>query len=306
MSSSKSVLNFEVKEVVVKIQTRPTEGPRASFFFFFFFFCASENCWDLCPALHDFSMHLIGLKPVWKLSFEFLAIQLRVLTLFFFFFFFFHVTTDPVQNRVVMYPGFRANGFVEICENSLRALLEKPELSEHRLLLYLVPLSIFYKRKAAQMSYELEDKSGDVENLLDVIATLWKAALALCSNEDERQDLKESVQLFKHDMSNYDIDADWGFLDSESEDRAEEKLESSDCTRMIHEAIETHLRKRFSWQKTLPELVGRQSEYAITREMVEAQKSPPRPDIQGDEAAAAAKVRSVTPVKVLKVLRDLR
>ena len=188
---------------------------------------------------------------------------------------------------------------MEVCDNSLRSILAscggKP-LHQDRALLYLIPLSIFYKRKAARMSYEMQEKSVDVDNLMQVIATAWRGVLQLVENEEEQNDLIDSVRLFATAMSNYDIEAHWEFL----EDDQKKRRISFEPEKLISESVQEYLQTKFPWQQNLEELVERKREFVITEEMIKSQKSPPKKEVEKPQATVA------TPPRVLNLLRNMR
>lgn len=173
---------------------------------------------------------------------------------------------------------------------SFAAGLKKGKFSQAFLMNEVVPVSLFFKHRAAESSYLLQDAFLIVDNLLDVISGMWRVALSL------DRELKEQVASFRsYCVDTLDIHADWSFLQSEYL-----LLESPlvEGPQLLLGLIEKHLQTRFPWQKP-EELLAKQKEMVITKEMIKGLESP-------KESPKEEKPNVQTPPRVLKALRELR
>jgi hypothetical protein len=164
---------------------------------------------------------------------------------------------------------------VEVIENALRSVLEASNAEDFglgRLLLAVLPMTVFFRRGVARAIRELEHSAPErVADVLDCVADLWKAAAFFASKDQhhaqQMADLRGSLEDFARSCVDvWDLHADWRFLFSE-------ECDLSDAVDEAKQAIESHLRRYHHWMTTDEELLVRQKEMIVTAEMVKAMRS---------------------------------
>lgn len=198
---------------------------------------------------------------------------------------------DPAFFHVELYAGFRAYGFIEVVENALRSILKHNNKSgQFSLLHHLSALSVFFVQQGPRSSRELGSEFENVDKLLDVLAALWRAALAPSTPMDPqlRERVTASVRDFRDMMQEAEIFAHFEWLDLPQDD--------ADPDWILQETITNYLSARYAWQ-SLKELTATQTEQVITEAMLQALRSPP---------PVAANFNAPTPPRVRGLLKTLR
>jgi hypothetical protein len=120
---------------------------------------------------------------------------------------------DPASFKVELYPGFAGHGFVEgmalrfctavfwklrqrpVIENGFRSVAAKCGQDGAELVNLLLPLTVFFRQYAKAASDSLPGEGFVVvDNLIDVLCRLWRAALS-CA--EAAPDLLNQVRRFR-------------------------------------------------------------------------------------------------------------
>jgi hypothetical protein len=191
-------------------------------------------------------------------------------------------------------------------ENALRSIAVKcgPGGSDTQLVNLLLPLTAFYRLHCEAASTSLGDGYALVDNLLDVLCTLWWCAL---STDDATADLWEQLKRFRLScVEELELYADWSWMDKHDRGEFEAVPKAQICV-LVEGAITSHLAKEFPWQsEDLLQLLQRQSEYVIDATMLDALRADgPRKEDEGANEKDEHK-QTKTPSAVIQSLRSLR
>ncbi len=197
------------------------------------------------------------------------------------------VFSDPCHFEVELYPGYWADGVVEVLENALRSLAKK-ERGKKSFLDRLVALSVFVAEVGVRCSLELPQNGEKIfSSLLGVLAVAWRVALSRAETEREKKRLLREAEVLREAMENGDLTFDLAC----DEEAVWESV-------FLRNSVISYLQSEYAHLRSEEETFRIANQMVITEDAVAALKTPASP--------AAISAARPTPPRVKTILRNLR